>query len=205
MIADSQPWRKALLDSTRRLQAKTLQRRWTEQSFYLLERDLLLGAFSVRKLSESFKLSDEMRATRIPVSKHIRSGKAPDLLNKFEIWKSFDLEVSLPWQLGIEELCNQLIHSWTLLPNFDEESRLFDGLYFVSDRRRVDCLYFVQASRLIELFELVVCDDIVDAVMTRNSIGQMEYTRFSSVPIEAEDVELTRMRASQRETLNRWS
>jgi hypothetical protein len=41
MIDDSIPWKADLIKVAYRLQAKTKQRRWTERTGYLIERDVM--------------------------------------------------------------------------------------------------------------------------------------------------------------------
>ena len=57
MIDDSFPWKDELVKIADRLEAKTKQKRWTDRTGYLIERDFMVGAYTMRKLIESHTVS----------------------------------------------------------------------------------------------------------------------------------------------------
>jgi hypothetical protein len=60
VIADSIPWRDELLKVAERLHKRKSQRRWLERTSFLVERDVMVSAYAVRKLNEGRKLSDNL-------------------------------------------------------------------------------------------------------------------------------------------------
>jgi glycerol kinase len=58
MIGDSVPWKDELLKIADRLENRKTQRRWTERTGFLAERDIMVSAYAIRKLLEARKVSD---------------------------------------------------------------------------------------------------------------------------------------------------
>lgn len=50
MIDDSIPWKDELVKVAGRLDVKMKQKRWTDRTGYLIERDLMVSAYAMRKL-----------------------------------------------------------------------------------------------------------------------------------------------------------
>jgi hypothetical protein len=175
VIDDSVPWK----------EARAHQQRWVERTGYLLERDIMLGAFSVRKLVDSRKVSQHVESLRWPVARHLLNGRVPDMLNRWHFWESFDVERGRPSSLKTVELCNAVIHSFVFAFNADERTELWDGIFVTSDWRKRDCLYFVPVESLVGLFRAVGSDDVVSAVMTRDKRGEMQVTVLSSAHPQA--------------------
>ena len=67
MIDDSIPWKESLLNIADALDGRRSQQRWSRRTNFLLERDIMTGAFAVRRLVESNKISDEVVDGRIVV------------------------------------------------------------------------------------------------------------------------------------------
>lgn len=158
-----------------RLDAKATQRRWTEQSFYLVERDLLVGAFAVRRLVESFKAPDSVAAMQLPALQFSRTGKLADVYNKFEIWELFDLERPTRTTLGLRDFCNQLIHSWVLQLSFRELDSMLDGVFVASERGRSTRLLLFETGTIATTFRTVAQEDVVSSRMTQSPDGQWSY------------------------------
>lgn len=57
MTGDSVPWRDELLKSAVRLRRWSTQKHWTERTYFLAKRDLMMGAYSIRRLIDSAKSS----------------------------------------------------------------------------------------------------------------------------------------------------
>ncbi len=172
MIQDSIPWKDELLKVAKRLEAKAKQRRWTERSGFLVERDVMVSAYAIRKLIEGFKVSDALAARQLPVTRFdLRGSKAPDVLDKYEFWEHYNLDHGIRETLSVIGLCNQLIHSWMWSISADEQTTLFNGLYVSSDRQRKRSIYFLSISDLIQLIYDVGNEDVYSKTITRNADG----------------------------------
>src|SRR5947209_984301 len=91
MIDDSVPWREELLKSAARLRRWSTQRRWTERTHYLAERDIMMGAYSIRRLIDSTKSSSRLPAKRVPTRRYQLIGRKPMVLDRFDPEQLYDL------------------------------------------------------------------------------------------------------------------
>lgn len=70
VISDSIPWKTELLRIAGTLERRTTQRRWPDRSSFLVERDVMVAAYAIRRLNEARKISDELARVRVPVLRH---------------------------------------------------------------------------------------------------------------------------------------
>lgn len=180
MIGDSIPWKEDLLRIAKTLEGRTTQRRWTERTSFLVERDVMNAGYAIRKLIEARKLSDELLQERVTVQRHQLLGRAVDIWNRFEFYEHYDMERPDTVQLTLTEFCNQIIHSWVWMMSATEDpSPRFNGVYVSSDWARKRCVYFIGSGTLIQLFRAVGLDDIVSLEMRRGSDGDMRIVKAS--------------------------
>lgn len=183
MISDSIPWKDELERVAQRLESKANQKRWTERSSFLVERDVMFSAYAIRKLCESFKVSDALRRAQFPVVRFDLTGpKVPDVFDRHEFWDLYDIAKGTRQTLSLPAVCNQLIHSWVWSLSADENSELFDGFYVSSDRERKKSLYFIGVLDWIGQCRDVAEEDIYSTRQVRGSDGQMIYTEILGRP-----------------------
>jgi hypothetical protein len=178
LIYESWPWRDELLRVAARLEGRKAQVRWPEQSFYLVERDLMQGAFAVRRLIESFKVPDSVRDSHHRVQTFNRIGPVPDVWNRYELPELYDMEHPSVAEIPLLVLCNQVIHSWLFVLSFTEIDRRFDGVFIASDKQRRRSLYFVEIDVIVGMFRTVAEQPVVSMKLERNADGEMSYTRL---------------------------
>jgi hypothetical protein len=154
MIYESHYWKDDLLKQAQILERRINQKRWSESSFAHVEQSVMLGFYSIRKLLEAKKLSDDVANQSLQIKAYSWKGKGVTRLNRFEYWELYDLEHSLIAERGLAFLCHQIVHSYIFLLSFDE-SNCFDGILVTSDRERHRMLYFIQVQQIIELFEQI--------------------------------------------------
>jgi hypothetical protein len=183
VIADSVPWKRDLLRIAAALEKRKVQARvhWTERTSFLVERDIMIGAYAVRKLVEARKLSDELCAERVAVRRHALKGSPPDIWNRDDFWDHYDMTNGKRVPLSLTDLCNQIVHSYVWMMSATEDW-LFDGIYVSSDRERMRSLYFIGVDALIDVFRSVGMDDVVSLEMRRDDDGVMHITRASREP-----------------------
>lgn len=163
MISDSVPWKEELLRVAQSIERRTTQRRWTERTSFLVERDLMNAGYALRRLNEARKISDELAAERVTVQRHDLVRGPIDIWNRHEFWEHFDMENSQPVDLTLTEFSNQLIHSWVWsLSATDSAPHRFDGVWVSSDWASKNFLYFVSVDTLIRLFRAVGLDDVAE-------------------------------------------
>ena len=174
MIGDSIPWKEDLLRIADVLEGRTTQRRWTERTSFLVERDVMNAAYAVRKLNEARKISDELAAEPVSCRRHPLTGRPVDIWNRHEFYEHYDMERPESVSLSLGDFCNQIIHSWIwMLSATEAPSSRFDGIYVSSDRARKRHVYFMSADRMISTFRSVGLDDIVSMRLQRDSNGDM--------------------------------
>src|SRR5262249_40702763 len=161
---DSIPWREELVRVADRLEKRKTQRRWTDRTSFLVERDIMTSAYAVRKLNEARRISDQLTARKLRVKRFDLVGRVLDHY-WYEFWESFDLESPVEAEVSLAFLCNQIIHSFVWAISVTEDGELFDGIFVSSDRERRKSLYFIGADLLIGLFREIGEEDIVEIAM----------------------------------------
>jgi hypothetical protein len=182
VIWDSVPWREELLRVAERLERRKKQRRWTERTSFLVERDVMTSAYAVRKLNEARKISDQLVAKKFKVVRYELVGRVLDHY-RYEFWESFDLESPTDAEVSLTFLCNQIIHSFVWAISVTEDEELFNGIFVSSDRERRKFLYFIGVDLLVSLFRDIGEEDIVEIAMAADSKGE----RYISQVISAAD------------------
>ena len=152
MIWESQYWKDDLLKSAKVLRRKTAQTRWPEASFVLVEKTIMLGFYSIRKLLEAKKLSTSFASIRIPARLYPSKGGTITLLNWHHIDRFFDLDNPQTAQLKVPDLANQVIHSFIFIPASDAAGGL-SAIQVASDRQKTKGLFEIPIDQVIHVFE----------------------------------------------------
>ena len=158
MIDD--PWKAELVSIAGRLEAKTKQKRWTDRTGYLIERDFAVGAFAMRKLIESDGPSAQLTQRQVPVRRFDRIGGPPDPLSPADITDFYDLENGRRRLLSVVALCHEIVDSFVFTFCCGETDDLFDGIYVSSDRHKYEYVYLLLASDFIALCSEIGMGDV---------------------------------------------
>ena len=186
MISDSIPWKDELLRVAERLERKSLQRRWTERSSFIVERDVMTSAYAIRRLLEAGKVSRATYSATVPVLSHPTRGARPDAWNRHQIWDLYDLESPQKVQLALRKYCNQLIHSFVWAISADEHKNLFDGVLAASEKECRERLYFVPVESMIDICRSIGGEDISGVNLRRDSSGAAYCVSLTREEVEAE-------------------
>lgn len=151
MIDDEIPWRDELVKIANRLEAKTRQSRWTDRTDCLIERDFVLGAYTIRKLIESDNVDDEIKQQQFPVKRYELVGTPPELRFPVDVGNSYDFENGRRRTLSVLDLCDEIVHNCLFTFYCGESKDLYDGVLVSSDRQGLKHLYLVLASDYIAL------------------------------------------------------
>jgi hypothetical protein len=173
MIQDSIPWKEELLRVAARLDKKRVQKRWTERSGYLMERDIMISAYSMRRLIDAWKVSDGLSSRNFRVQRFPLLDRAPDFMNKYFFWELFDLDAATVVDLSLGNLCNQIIHSWMWSLSATEQDE-FDGIYVSSDRSCSSILYHIPIDQYVAIIRDIGREDIIEKRMERDATGQFK-------------------------------
>lgn len=155
MIWESWPWKYHLWKDAAALEtaiSRKVPSPGTDRSEWALsklERTLFTAAFSIRKLIDSQKLSDECLAYSIPGERSPAAGaRRPDLMNWHHFDEHFDMGSPTSCRLRTRDLCNLLIHSFQFLFTCGEDGHVC-GFLVSSDRYRAARLYRINLGDAI--------------------------------------------------------
>lgn len=183
MIDNSVPWKEDLVRVANALERRTTQRRLTERTAFLIERDVMNAAYAVRKLNEARKISDELVAETVTAHEHLLLGRPVDIWNRDRFYEHYDMEHPQAVELTLRAFYNQVIHSWVwMLSGAEEPPHMFDGIYVSSDWERKSRVYFFSADTLIKVFRAVADDGIVRSEMLRDENGAMHIIKANREP-----------------------
>ena len=158
MIWESAYWKEELFRHARRIRRRQTLKKWIERSTAGLEKDVMVGFYSIRKLVEAHKVSDEIRDRPLHLHGYPWTGSLVTFMNWDKIDKKYDLAHPVHVTKSVSWLTDQMIHSFAFLPSFDEEGRL-DTVLFNSDRTRRQHLFSISVEEIIALFEEVGAND----------------------------------------------
>jgi len=153
MIFESCYWKDPLLDLVKEIEKWESTLSISEEGFANIERQLMMGFYSVRKLAEAKKLSDSVAEENLNC-KSFQNVKDVNLLNWHRINELYDLKAYSNENLKISFVFNQFIHSYVFILSEDEFS-YFEGVYFCSDRYRNNKLFYISSLELKRIFTLV--------------------------------------------------
>lgn len=137
MVDGSAPWKDELVKVAERLEAKTKQRRWASTTEFLIERDIVVGAYALQTVIAAEPESHAR--TRVPV-------------RQFE---PSDLDNGRRRTLSVAQLCDAILSGGVLDFYCGETGDLFDGIYLSSDRNGNESVHLLLASDFIAL-----CGDV---------------------------------------------
>jgi hypothetical protein len=119
-----------------------------------LEKDVMIGFYSIRKLIESHKISDELRERQIPLRGYPWTGRNVTFMSWDKIDQNYNLENPESLQQRVAWITNQLVHSFVFMAMCNESGGL-ESILFNSDYTRRKYLYEIGIDQLITLFEEV--------------------------------------------------
>jgi hypothetical protein len=158
MIWESAYWKEELFRHARRIRQRKVLKRWSDRSSAGLEKDLMIGFYSIRKLVEAHKVSDEIRDRSIRLQGFPWTGSPVNFVNWDRIDQKYDLDHPVALAKPSIWIANQVIHSFVFMPSFDSEGRL-DSILFNSDRTRREYLFAMRVDQIVDLFEEIGAND----------------------------------------------
>lgn len=186
MIWESRFWKADLLrfaEQLRRARAGT--KRYSDAMYVTVEKAVLIGAFVIRRLADSHKLSDATAAMELRTRRFPSTGYGATLINNHRVDELFDLARAAPSRQPLLFLCNQAIHSYVLTPYVDRRGKRIVGLFIASDRQRNRAMFAVPLSEFERAFRKVGNDYPTDSHYsfdgTTGDYKVTQYTRSSRV------------------------
>jgi len=172
MICESHYWKEPLLTSARWLSGLRLSENTRESTYVKLEKELMLGFYSVRKLIETIKISDSTKKIKFEVQWY-KNTKRVNWLNHVFIDEKYDLTKSHSEQRDIEFICNLFVHSYVFVVSGDGK---LEGVYVSTDRQKNQKVYFVPLKVILKIFRIVGRDYPSRSIFTRKQNGDLVAT-----------------------------
>ena len=183
VIWESWPWREELCRVAQRLEARRSQKRWNERTTFLVERDLMVGAYAIRKLSEAKKLSTAFEAEQVPATEFpLKGSRHPDRMNWHRVDEFYDLDDGRSVDLTLRDVCNQFIHSWVFMEGFSDGGPGLDGVFVCSDSERKKRLLYFKVETLVRILRRAGEEEITSASMVRGNDGEWVVTEARASP-----------------------
>jgi hypothetical protein len=173
MIYESGPWRDRLLRAAKKLAGLMGPTKFPQRRGFAIERVLFLSAFTMRKLWESNKLSQDWKERTIPCRRYNLIGEVPTVLDRHDIDEFYDLKNGARGIIEASDLCNLLIHSFVVVTQFRKHGGLA-GLYVASDRSRHGQLLWIGARDLYQLLQVTGHDVPASITLIANAKGQFD-------------------------------
>lgn len=153
MVWESKYWKEPLLDLASKIDLWEKSTDLKEAELADIEREVMIGFYSIRKLAQSNKLSDKTLDESLKVSTYPNTKKIT-LINRFHIDQTFDLKAKKIETLNIKYIYNQIIHSYIFLLE-ESNDRGLSGIFFNSDYKRNEKLYFLETTEIKRIFRKV--------------------------------------------------
>jgi hypothetical protein len=158
MHLNSDCWKSHLHELAERLRRAAVQHDGTPYAADAFERDVMHAAFGIRVLIERKKLTEEFLNQRIDLEASPKKATKPvTWLNSHHIDELYDTKTLARTQVAPLFLCNQIIHSYILIPT--ESGSAFSGFLVCSDFERNKKLFSVPSSTFTELVSDAASDD----------------------------------------------
>jgi hypothetical protein len=179
MIWDSIPWKDALVHDSARIIEISLRfdDRDEDTAEGLLaeyERLIFISAFSVRKLIEGNKVSDEVRAKNVKVERIGKNSERFSLINDSDLSRYYSIKTLQLSNLSINHFLNVIIHSHFFAPIMNEHGVGLWGFFVTSDKTKDTVLFRVEIRALIEMIILVADDSITSAQFWLDEHGKKQ-------------------------------
>lgn len=154
MILKSRPWKESLLRQAEKYKSWLAEFNSSDTDEFELEKETFLAAFTIRKLIEAKKLSDEIFNIKIKSMKYPSTGTPVPLMNWHKIDKLYRMKKGKKDSIPLRKFCNLLIHSHVFHWEYDNKSNLH-SILFSSDKTKNKFLYKVTISEIINVLNIV--------------------------------------------------
>ena len=131
-----------------------MQKRWPDASLARCEQIIMLGFYSIRKLTEAKKLTHKILKMSVPIRSYPATGRTVHFLNRRELDLLYDFDKPRKRTALLPFLCNQIIHSYVFSLLFDDVEKL-TGMLVASDRERSKEIFEVSINEIIDIFDKV--------------------------------------------------
>ncbi|TNF11679.1 MAG: hypothetical protein EP320_14115 [Rhodobacteraceae bacterium] len=174
MILESYPWRRLLAKTAKRIRKVKAHRRVRNDTLDVLEMEIMIGFFSIRKLIEArTKLPKEVTELEVCIS---RSPSLKPLGNyqRYDYFEHFNLITALPARVKLTYLANQIVHSLVFAFTFTEMGKV-EGIHFVSEKDQRKFCNYISLESVADLFDEVAGAFATSFAITESSEGSRDW------------------------------
>src|SRR3954471_14338588 len=118
MIWESCYWKNDLLRDVEVVERWSVKRP-NQRQFALLEKNIMIAAYTIRKLSEAYKISDHLTCATTQIRYYNAIGSKVYLRNWHNIGKRHNIDSFSIKKMHWTFICNQIIHSFIFMLSSD--------------------------------------------------------------------------------------
>ncbi len=153
MIFETNYWKLELKRLALILRRHITQDRWLAASDASVERCVMIGFYSIRKLLQAFQPPPNIKfQSKVTVFPRNQNKLSPICFP--EVPEAFDLDKPKIETIGLKKLCDQVIHSYFFSVWLGTDHKL-RGVFFSSDYKKDIKVYRMDILAIIELFEKI--------------------------------------------------
>jgi len=152
-MIESRYWKDDLLRIAKKLRSVASPKHRTEKLIITAEKDIVIAFFIVRKLRESYKISDRTYSSKFDIVRY-RNIHHVTNRNYWDIGKCYDLKSPENVKHDMNFICNQLVHGGAMYITMRKD-RNWDSIYVCSDFERTNYLYSIPISEIIKILEII--------------------------------------------------
>ena len=156
-MIESRYWKEELARIAKTIKPLRKPPRWSERAHCVVERNLMIGFFIIRRLIELNKVSSRTRDYGLKVYACSTIGIDVTQLNQGGFFETYDLENEKQETKKPLYISNQFIHAYMSFVLRDE-TRNWSDVYVVSEFDRNDCIWRIPIPVIRKLFKLVSDD-----------------------------------------------
>lgn len=149
---ESQYWKEFLASTAEELSWEKTPKRLTERRLEIMERDVILCFFIIRRLIELHRVSRKTIDFEFEIYSCSYNGRRLSPISRHWFEKSYDLENEKTLHKKTIYIANQFIHSFLFLMIYDE-TRNCDSFYVVSDYDKKNCIWRIPARQVYDCFK----------------------------------------------------
>jgi hypothetical protein len=151
---ESRYWKEFLASTAKELAWRKTPKRLTERRLEIMERDVILSFFIIRRLIELHRVSEKTIDFKFEIFSCPYNGRLLSPINRHWFEKSYDLENEKTQHKKTIYIANQFIHSSLFLMLCDE-TRNWDSFYVVSDYDKKNCIWRIPAKQVYDCLKIV--------------------------------------------------
>jgi len=154
---ESSYWKEFLAETASDLRRVATPKRLTQRRFELVERNIVISFFLLRRLIEMRKVSKRTQNFQLHVFAWPSTGVLPTLINNHRIDELYDFSKEHALTKKTIYICNQVVHSYSTAMAVDE-TRNFDSLLTVSDYDHRTCIWRIPVNVIVDLLHTASTD-----------------------------------------------